>query len=940
MENNNNWPWNILNRYCQDPTQRAWVSSQLHQSPIPPGQSPEDWLLARSMVAEGMTEAEAWAQVHLSRQNQQQNNGNNNHTNMFVQQPTVFQNGSPYQGHQQQFFDQVNHPSTNSPYGYVSLQDVAPQVQQQPQLQPRTQNPLALLQQIPGVTLPPQILNMSPEQQMNVYRLFREQQERARNAANRGNPASISPQLLQQPQRPQQLQHTSFRGQIQPQAQAHSQPQPQVRPPVTVDLTQDGSPRDESPIQLIPPGSSRTPSPMPNHALSIQPAPSRKRSLVPIPAQESANKTVKRIRGNSSSFAAPIKIDNNNLLNEPKPKASGSTSANTAAAEPVTIKTIRPFLSPDALKLPKPAQLFKHIRKRENKKGEILPPLFLPSPKEVLEIVSALRDHASPEYLRAMADDERYCDVWSSWLLKSIKDIEKWEVAIVPILQVLAKTDMPIDEIEDTKIRIRARKLVNLANEKNLASRSAIQSAFQRYDNYVVNVLIPQGRRSAPDDDDDDDSDNKKRKIDQVSRNDIKPKVEPGTSKPSSSKISAISSTSNGSKAPVKPSSTSNANGSGSSGIKPAAKSAADMSFFGASSSSSSKAKGKLPDIKKRPTQPLPPPSAPAGSASAVSNILQQLKAGPVNTVAPPIRASSSIQAGPGGSTEVKKEEDVKPRYNSKGKLIRNVRFKDDVKPEDGGGALEQIKEFRQEDKEFERFDWEEEADLHGRSAHDLDIDEGAALASARGHSMIEWYEPSPYNEEIRPVETPESTAQASRERETLALFNPPGQPVPDPSELGVRIVEGANPQREMEPMNASEEILKFQSRGNYQPQIQTQTGSSVLPQQDIGDLLKGLTNIIPPAQVQPQQQQQQQQQQQGYGGGFGYDPYSTHTQTHGHRHNQPTWAGYGNVNGQNNDYSHTRNYENYNTYNQSRDSRPIDRDPKVPICRFWSRGE
>ncbi|OCF59729.1 hypothetical protein L486_02401 [Kwoniella mangroviensis CBS 10435] len=938
MDNNNNWPWNIVNRYCQDPTQRAWVSNQLHQSPIPPGQSPEDWLLARSMVAEGMTEAEAWAQVHLSRQNQQQNNGNTNHTNMFVQQPTVFKNGSPYQGHQQQFFDQANHLSTNSPYGYVSLQDVAPQVQQQQQPQPRSQNPLTLLQQIPGITLPPQILNMSPEQQMTVYRLFREQQDRARNAAHRAGPASISPQLLQQPPRPQQAQHNTLQGQSQlqqPEARPQAQPRPQplARPLVTIDLTQDGSPRDESPIRLIPPGSPRTPSPMTYHTLSIQPAPSRKRSLVPIPAQESSDKMVKRIRPNSSSLEKPIKIDNNNLLNEPILKASGSTSANASAAEPITIKTIRPYLTPDALKLPKPAQLFKHIRKRENNKGEILPPLFLPSPKEVLEIVSALRDHASPEYLRAMADDERYCDVWSSWLLKSIKDIEKWEVAIVPVLQVLAKTDMPIDEIEDTKIRIRARKLVNLANEKNLASRSAIQSAFQRYDSYVANVLIPQGRRSAPDDDEDDDSNNKKRKIDQVSKDDIKLKIEPGTSKPSSSKIPAISSVANGSKAPVKPSSTGNTSGSSSSGTKPVAKSAADMSFFGTSSSSSTKPKGKLPDIKKRPTQPQLPPSAQAGSTSAVSNILQQLKAGPGNPVAPPTRASSSIQAGPGVSTEVKKEEDVKPRYNSKGKLIRNVRFKDDVKPEDGGGDLEQIKEFRQEAKEFERFDWEEEADLHGRSAHDLDIDEGAALASARGHSMIEWYEPSPYNEEIRLVETPESSAQASRERETLALFNPPGQPIPDPSELDVRIVEGINPQREMEPVNASEEILKFQSRGNYRPS-QPQAGSSVLPQQELGDLLKGLSNIIPPAQVQPQQQQQ------GYGGGFGYDPYSTHNHGHENGNNQPTWAGYGNGSSQNHNYSHTRNYDNYDTYNQSRSSRPIDRDPKVPICRFWSRGE
>nr|XP_019048646.1 hypothetical protein I302_02419 [Kwoniella bestiolae CBS 10118]OCF27576.1 hypothetical protein I302_02419 [Kwoniella bestiolae CBS 10118] len=761
---------------------------------------------------------------------------------------------------------------------------------------------------------------------MHVYRLFQEQRQRQQAGANATAGPSISTHLLQQPQRPQQVQRQSYQGQIQnqpqPQPQFHAQPQPKI----TIDLTQDDLPvkaepanqirSTDSPMRLIPPGSSRTPSPIPHYPLSVQPAPSRKRSLVPIQANEPSNKAIKRTRASSSSIDPPVNIDNSNLLNELKPNVpSAPAAAPPAAADPISMKTIRPFLLPDALKQPRPVQLFKHLRKRENKKGDILPPLFLPTPKEVLEIVSALRNYASPEYLRAMADDERYCDVWSNWLVKCIKDIERWEAVIVPILQVLAKTDMPIDEIEDTKMRIRARKLVTIANEKNLASSSAIQSAFHRYDSYVVNVLIPRGRRSAPDEEEDEDSNNKKRKIDELSKDEIKPKIEAGPSKPPSSKIPATSSTINGSKAPIRPgSSSSNANATASSS-KTGSKSATDMSFFGSNSASSStsKPKSKLPDIKKKAAQP-PPPAA-SGPASAVSNLLQQLKAGPVPV--PNARPSVSDSSAPnqaGPSTENKKAEEIKHRYNAKGKLVRNVRFRDLVKPEEGGGALEQVKEFRQEAKEFEKFD-----------AHDLDMDEGAALASARGHSMIEWYEPIPYNDETL-IETDESRTQSARERETLALFNPPGTPTPDPSETDVRIVEGNNPTREMEPMNASEKILQYQSRGTYNP---ITTTNSALPQQDsIGNLLKGLSNIIPP-QPLPQT----------YGGGFGYDSYS-----HGHNQ-QNAWnqqsaaGGYGNTNDRwnNSQNDYTRNYDNYN---QSRDLRPVDRDPNVSVCRFWSRGE
>ncbi|WWC85735.1 uncharacterized protein L201_000601 [Kwoniella dendrophila CBS 6074] len=946
-----NWPWNILNQYCRDPTQRAWVSDQLRSSPIPNGQSPEDWLLARSMVAEGMTEVEAWSQVHTIRGNQQQNNNNNRNNSDFTQpqsQISAQSNEFYHQDPQQQGFGgQAEQSQSHAPYGFVSLQDVAPQVRQQP----RVVNSVPVFNpsqpQIPTQVLPTYLQNITPQQLQHL-----QLQQRHFAQANAIAGPSISTHLLrpQSSQAPQQTQPLIYREQIQ-------------QHPLTIDLTSESPPdfqqidpellsvgttrltRNDSPIKLTPPGSAETPSPTPQHELSIRPAPGKKRSLVPVEAQppelSSANsRAAKKIKSNSSSsIDPPVKVENRQPLPDVKPKINtASTSAvsvpipapvptpTPAPAPEMTMRDIRPFLTPESLKIPKPVVLWKNLRKRE-KKGNTIPPLFQPTPKEVLEIVTAIRDHASDDYLRAMADDDRYCDVFSSWLLKALKDIHKWESTIVPIFQVLAKTDMQLDYIEDTRIRTRAEKVTNLAIHKDLASKAAIQSAFQRYEQYVVNVLIPQGRRSEPEEDDEKDSPNKKRKVEQS--NDKSASIS-GTTKPASSKIPAP--TTNGTKPPTSKAPTSSSNLLNKSG--PGGKSATDMSFFGASSSSSTKPKAKLPEFKKKPIPPTSTTGPTSSASSLLANALQQLKAGPKI----PLPLSGSKPGSPLNSNQVddlKKEEDKKPRYNSKGKLIRNVKFKDDVKPEEGGGSLEQIKEFTQEAKEFEKFEWDDEEDVHGMSAHQLDVAEGAALASARGHPMIDWYEPSPFIEPTDPILTPEVEIQNDRERGILAKFHPPGMSIPDPNEDDIRIIDGTNPQRVMDPMNASGQILEYQSKGYYQNQ--NQIHNTIIPPQQsgsIGDLLKGLQNVIPPQQ-QHQQNQHQYDQYDQYdqynNGSYGYNnPPLSHQQQqqppYGSGWNNQQQA-YGNdsSNGAGSGYNYSRNYDNYNN-NNSRYNQPYRR--------------
>ena len=104
------------------------------------------------------------------------------------------------------------------------------------------------------------------------------------------------------------------------------------------------------------------------------------------------------------------------------------------------MSVIRPLISHDALRKHRPGSLFKYLRAQDNEDGkeesEFLPPRFSPSPAELAEIVTALRDHALPQYLRDMADNHRYSQVFRAWLRVMLKEPAAWQGAIAPLFQV------------------------------------------------------------------------------------------------------------------------------------------------------------------------------------------------------------------------------------------------------------------------------------------------------------------------------------------------------------------------------------------------------------------------------------------------------------------------------------------------------------------------
>nr|XP_018266606.1 uncharacterized protein I303_00581 [Kwoniella dejecticola CBS 10117]OBR88764.1 hypothetical protein I303_00581 [Kwoniella dejecticola CBS 10117] len=787
-----------------------------------------------------------------------------------------------------------------------------------------------------------------------VLQAHRLAQAQAQSSAQAGT--SINPNLLQ-PQRQQ--------GPIPIQPMAQVSPS---RPP-TIDLTLSDSPptvqnglssrsdqqdRINSPIQLIPPGSRRTPDIVPHRQLAVQPAPGRKRPLVPL-IQEGASSSsaAKNVKSSSSSIDPPVKSENGALPTDPGAKSAPVSSEK----EEPSMRNVRAFLTAESFKIHKPMELLKFLRKREKNK-QTVPPLVTPNPKQVLEIVTAIRDHASDAYLKKMAEDDRYCEVWGLWLFRASKEIERWEPTIVPIFQVLAKTDMPYINYDDARLKSRSRKAVEAAMIKDVDSKNAIQEAYQRYQVWVNNVILPKAKHELSDDDDDD-SNNKKRRVENAVKNENEtsnPKAGPSRiPAPNSNGNTAI----NGVKTTAKPSA-GPVSGSFKGPSSSAGKSAADMSFFGsstsgASSSTAAKGKGKLPEFKKKAasTPAMPAQAPPAAGGSLLSRTMQSFKAAPPpSTSAAKEASSATAAAGAQSPIEQVKKEEAKPRYTAKGRLIRNVRFKDDVKSEEGGGALVQVKEFTQEAKEFERMEWQDEDDdIHGHSAHDLDMAEGAALASAHGHATIEWYDPPPYTDESGVVDTPEAQVQTLREAGSLAIQYPPGFPVPDPSESDVVIVQGDTSTRTMDPVDASQEILEYQSRGQYKSPSSGLAG--ILPpsqQGSIGSLLDNLKGITLPGQQHQQQQHQHQNQYGSYGytqqaqppsypGGWG-GGYGTHTNSNP---NERQWGnGNGNTNGNydNPQNNYQRMYDTYDNNNGGRELRPVDRDPSAPICRFWPRGE
>lgn len=239
---------------------------------------------------------------------------------------------------------------------------------------------------------------------------------------------------------------------------------------------------------------------------------------------------------------------------------------------------------------------------------------------------------------------------------------------------------------------------------------------------------------------------------------------------------------------------------------EPTAPAKADMSFFGATPNASgpSKPRLKLPDIKKRDSNAAP---APVSTSSLLSATMSMLSKKPTD---------SPLNALPINTPDM----DVKPFVYAKPGKGKRVRFRDLI-PD--GGALEEIREFRQEPHELEPAPWADtvclklgdmrsgakgKQDVHGQSAHQLDMDEGKAMRiHEKVQEAIEWYEPdgefpsnntSPTSDRfdaeyvsadtIPLVHSLEAQEQEARERGILALNYLDQSSEPD--ETNVRIVE------------------------------------------------------------------------------------------------------------------------------------------------------
>lgn len=428
--------------------------------------------------------------------------------------------------------------------------------------------------------------------------------------------------------------------------------------PITVDSSRNGSP-----FVSLPPLDPKTiPGPSRRRLEPVVLIPRRKRGSVAVASDTEVHK-----------FLGSGRTDSSTIAKNAAQKTSAGTEENRAM-----MREIYKLLQPGVLQQNKPGHLFKHLRLREDKDGNIVPPAFEPTPQQLATIMTDLFKHASSSYLAAMGDNDRYAEMFRVWIRHSMKEPEVWEPALAPILNVLSRTDMPINYIQDDfKIARLAKKAVDKATEVNLYSAPEIRKAYGRFDKYYTEVLLPKNRRK-PLDESDSESDApvavKKRKIENKADGKAVP------ARPTSS-------------TPVKP-------GAVAAGAAGKVAGRADMSFFGANSgaaSAAAKPKAKLPNFTKRPAGA----PAPAPTSSLLASTMRMLKKEDpsVSKPAAPVRSGGLSPAVP------PQRQPAKPavKLNKKGFAVRWV----DETP-NAGRPLEAIRTFRQEAHELIREPWQE----------------------------------------------------------------------------------------------------------------------------------------------------------------------------------------------------------------------------------------
>lgn len=672
------------------------------------------------------------------------------------------------------------------------------------------------------------------------------------------------------------------------QAQPPAKPATPVAPsnPPVVDLTASsddspkGAPRDlEMDIDATPfdnLGSS-----------SSKAAPRRPASMKVIP-QVSSRLEVPRVPPN---FAVPRAIspeaaDSSSIVKPPpaRPlKRPAPTSKHTwlgpAIPNDKNLGELAPLLTAGALQREKPALVFKRLRRRGD--DDELPPLFQPTPQQLILIVDRLEKGASNTYLRLMADNDRYTMVIVDWIRTMIKDPVLYEAGIISLFKLLSRTNMPVNYIKYHRVLALTQKLRDRAEEKGkyslhrkgladspgLASMPDIERAYNRYYNYVRDDLIRNNRRVGDDDSSDDEPATKKRKTD------AKPEVKTET------------------KPDVKPTTTT-ASKTGSART--------DMSFFSGPKTDAKPKPKALPSFKKRPaplvtpTTVAGPSSRPAGASSLLASTMKKLKKESPPPPAVPPTAANPLTKPP------TKPETGGVKLNRKGHTVRWVDDAPDYSPT-GDRPLVAVREFTEAPHELEPAPWKSDdvswnfdtsprllltRQVHGFSVHQMNRQEGNVMHH-RVYDEVEpamdWYEPSPYDApQFGPPETTaEAAAQEQRERAILAVSYVSGQEPITPDDIGVRVIEADSNTRQM---YADEQFPAGGDMGvdPIAPAVPSIAPAAPSVSTTVQDLLKNLNPTLlsaaataPPVQPTPT-----------YGGGYDYTQ-----STAGYNYAQPSYG-------------------------------------------------
>ncbi|WOO80363.1 uncharacterized protein LOC62_03G003880 [Vanrija pseudolonga] len=843
--------WVALQKYATSNEQLAWLQREFLAHPPLPQQTVQDWLQWRSRVAEGMTELEALSTVL----NQTQ------HPASFPASLAASQSPPPIQQPQPQVYLQPVQPQ-------LLLQPVhqLPQAQQFNQFDLSTFGTAGLLQQQQQQVYPAYV-NMNQVRPMNIQQHPGPSVHAYAQPTPPARPVQsfIAPGLIQQAQQLQPLSAPSSHLLPPPTSMASQIPATVLPTPVQQPFTTQGPSAQTSaqPSFKAPPAHLRRPTPpvirppqqlvptaIPQTGTKRQrPAVARRRIMhSPLPPFKDTWIVPVGYDMAKGAAAAARRPDSSRMDDEPLPvdkparaaRSSTPPASRLSAAHVEVLKAVRK----EQLHQNKPFQLFRYLRSKPGTDGGKLKPEFVPNATQLADILKKL-DEASGSYLRLMADDKRYTEVIQIWMKQMLKNPQEWEPAIIPLFRILQRTDMPVNYILDLKIGKLAVWIGEKCKEAKLPNASQIQVEVEKYKKYCADTLLPKNREILSDSDSSgsDEPVKKKRKAE-----DVKPTVKPAGASSSSTKPAA------------KPAARS--------GAKPAS-SNTDMSFFvGGSSASSSmtatKPKPKpLPDFKRTPVQPV----APVGGASGGSLLASTMKMLGKKEESPPLRMDS--RPNPAAQPAAPRVDPNKPKPNKKGHLVRWVDLVASPPPD---RPLEAIRPFTQEPHELEPAPWQEEGELHGMSAHDLDKQEGRAMHIHDAlEEVVEWNEPSPYlaPDQLRgPVATLEVDAQDERERPIMAVSYPAGATPPTPDEASVRLVK-----------DGDSTVSRVLDKTLYTPAPPAPAPAA--PVSNVQDLLRNLGGVI-----------SQVAQPAASSSSYGYDQYGAH-QGYGagsSSHDQRSW--------------------------------------------------